>query len=54
MLIRIGGEGSCSVVGGVTGTGCHFGGVLGSEEVVGGRISRPGWPGLWKRRVMEP
>ena len=38
MLIRIGGEGSCSVVGGWTGTGVH----AGVSVAVGGRISRPG------------
>lgn len=49
MLTRMGGEGSVSVDGGRTGTGVQFWIV---DE--GGRISRPGWPGRWKRRVSEP
>lgn len=51
MLTRIGGDGSDSVVGGKTGTGVHVEDVEGED---GERISRPGWPGRWKRRVREP
>ena len=51
MLTRIGGEGSVSVPGGKTGTGVHSGGALDAD---GGRISRPGCPGRWNKRVMEP
>lgn len=54
MLTRIGGEGSDSVVGGKTGTGVHVCVCDDKEDGIGGRISRPGWPGLWKRRVREP
>ena len=50
MLTRIGGEGSDSVPGGCTGTGVQFG----VEEGDGGRISNPGCPGRWNKRVMEP
>lgn len=59
MLTRIGGLGSDSVPGGKTGTGVQgalllvFLGWPGIREE-GGMISRPGWPGRWKRRVMEP
>lgn len=57
MFTRIGGLGSFSVPGGKTGTGVHA--AVGpkfrsSPRVPGGMISRPGCPGLWKRRVMEP
>ena len=51
MFTSIGGDGSDSVVGGKTGTGVHFCDVAGVE---GGRISRPGCPGRWNRRVIEP
>lgn len=47
MLTRIGGAGSFSVPGGWIGTGVKV-------EDEGGRISSPGWPGRWKRSVMDP
>ena len=58
MLTKMGGLGSDSVPGGKTGTGVHGALLLvflwlGIWED-GGMISRPGWPGRWKRRVMEP
>lgn len=46
MLTRIGGRASCSVPGGVTGTG--------DQVEVGVRISRPGWERRWKSRVTVP
>jgi len=57
MLTRMGGEGSDSVPAGKTGTGVQ-GAVLPKSRLAvradGGIISRPGWPGRWKRRVIEP
>lgn len=45
-MTKIGGIGSLSVPGGVTGTGDQV------ERAV--RISRPGWDRRWKRSVMVP
>lgn len=45
------------MLGGETGTGVQGADEEKSREGVrelGGMISRPGWPGRWNRRVMDP
>lgn len=51
MLIRMGGKlrDEDESASGQTGTGDHS-----SASPSGVRISRPGWPERWKRRVMLP
>lgn len=52
MLIKIGGKAwdLGPVPDGQTGTGDHFS----PPPSFASKISRPGWPGRWKRRVMLP